>query len=154
MAEVVLYQKNYRAVASRTWPRFRVAWQARCAKANKRHEKIDLSHSRLPTEHHIQANEFQEGNGHHLGGYRLPPVRRPKSGAGVSWPAAMMPRRISRARLKRSNSVSPSPQRIARWSADRSSEKRPRVSSTASLLLRKTSRHMVGSDAAMRVKSR
>jgi hypothetical protein len=36
----------------------------------------------------------------------------------------------------------------------RSSVKRPSTSSTASLLWRKTSRHIVGSEAAMRVKSR
>ena len=36
----------------------------------------------------------------------------------------------------------------------RSSLKRPNTSSTASRLLRKTSRHIVGSEAAMRVKSR
>ena len=39
-------------------------------------------------------------------------------------------------------------------SAVRSSVKRPSISSTASLLCRNTSRHMVGSEAAMRVKSR
>ncbi len=39
---------------------------------------------------------------------------------------------------------SPSPQRIARWSASRSSVKRCSISSTASLLARNTSRHMVG----------
>src|SRR5262245_58719526 len=80
--------------------------------------------------------------------------RRPKSGRSVSCPAAMMPRLISRARVNSASSCSPSLQRIARCSADRSSEKRPSISSTASLLLRKTSRHMIGSDAAMRVKSR
>jgi hypothetical protein len=42
----------------------------------------------------------------------------------------------------------------ARCKAVRSSLKRPSISSTASLLLRKTSRHMTGSEAAMRVKSR
>ena len=36
----------------------------------------------------------------------------------------------------------------------KSSEKRPSISSTASLLFRNTSRHMTGSEAAMRVKSR
>jgi len=46
------------------------------------------------------------------------------------------------------------PVRMARVSAARSSLKRPSISKTASLLLRKTSRHMVGSEAAMRVKSR
>jgi hypothetical protein len=38
--------------------------------------------------------------------------------------------------------------------AARSSVKRPSISSTASRLLRNTSRHIVGSEAAMRVKSR
>jgi hypothetical protein len=66
----------------------------------------------------------------------------------------MMPRRISRARVKISNNLSPSPQRIARCKPARSSENRPSISSTASRLLRNTSRHMTGSDAAMRVKSR
>ena len=79
---------------------------------------------------------------------------RPKSGAGESWPISTMPRRIARVRVKCSNSASPSPRRIARVSAERSSLKRPSISSTASLLARNTSRHMVGSDAAMRVKSR
>src|SRR3981081_954032 len=65
-----------------------------------------------------------------------------------------MPRRIARVRVNWLNSVSPSPRRIARVSVERSSLKRPSISSTASLLARKTSRHMVGSDAAMRVKSR
>jgi hypothetical protein len=55
--------------------------------------------------------------------------------------------------VNRSKSASPSPQRIARWSATRSSVKRPIISITASRLLRNTSRHMVGSEAAMRVKS-
>ena len=60
-----------------------------------------------------------------------------------------------RARLgEQLESVSPSPKRMARCSAVRSSVKRPSISSTASLLLRNTSRHMVGSEAAMRVKSR
>ena len=61
---------------------------------------------------------------------------------------------MSRVREKKSWSVSPSRQRIARCSVARSSEKRPSISSTASRLLRNTSRHMTGSDAAMRVKSR
>jgi hypothetical protein len=43
---------------------------------------------------------------------------------------------------------------MARWSEARSSLKRPSISSTASRLLRKTSRHITGSEAAMRVKSR
>jgi len=43
---------------------------------------------------------------------------------------------------------------LARVRPERSSLKRPSISSTASLLARNTSRHMVGSDAAMRVKSR
>jgi len=43
---------------------------------------------------------------------------------------------------------------MARCSAARSSVKRPSISNTASRLFRKTSRHMVGSEAAMRVKSR
>ena len=80
--------------------------------------------------------------------------RRPKSGASTSWPASMMPRRMARVRVKVSNSMSPSPQRMARCSADRSSENRPSASITASRLCRKTSRHMVGSEAARRVKSR
>ena len=48
----------------------------------------------------------------------------------------------------------PSPERIARCRAVRSSEKRPSISSTAPRLVRNTSRHMTGSEAAMRVKSR
>ncbi len=40
--------------------------------------------------------------------------RRPKSGTAVSWPAAMMPRRMARVRVKSLNSVSPSSQRMAR----------------------------------------
>ena len=56
----------------------------------------------------------------------------------------MMLRLMSRERVKRLNNVSPSPQRMARCSTERSSEKRPSISSTASLLLRNTSRHMVG----------
>lgn len=59
-----------------------------------------------------------------------------------------------RVRVNRSNKASPSPQRIARCSIVTSSVSRCRISSTASRLLRKTSRHIVGSDAAMRVKSR
>ena len=62
--------------------------------------------------------------------------------------------RIARVRVKCSNSALPSPRRIALVSAATSSLNRPSISSTASLLARKTSRHMVGSDAAMRVKSR
>ena len=65
-----------------------------------------------------------------------------------------MPRRIARVRVKCSNSASPSPRRMARVSLERSSLKVPSISSTASLLVRNTSRHMVGSEAAMRVKSR
>ena len=42
------------------------------------------------------------------------PCGRPKSGIGVSWPAAMMPRRMSRVRVKSLNSASPSPQRMER----------------------------------------
>src|ERR1043166_7544251 len=61
-----------------------------------------------------------------------------------------MPPRIARVRMNRLNSASPSPQRIARASAETSSLKRPSISKTASLLCRNTSRHMVGSDAAMR----
>ena len=57
-------------------------------------------------------------------------------------------------RVKRSNNASPSPHRIARCRDERSSENRPSISSTASRLFRKTSRHIVGSDAAIRVKSR
>ena len=84
----------------------------------------------------------------------LVPRRRPKSGSGVSWPDEMMPRRMARVRVKRSKSLSPSPQRMARASSAMSSLRRPSISSTASWLCRKTSRHMVGSEAAMRVKSR
>ena len=65
-----------------------------------------------------------------------------------------MPLRMARVRAKCSNSASPSPLRIALVSAETSSLKRPSISSTASLLARNTSRHMVGSEAAMRVKSR
>ena len=79
---------------------------------------------------------------------------RPKSGAAESWPISTMPRRMARVRVKCSNSASPSPRRIARVSFDRSSLKVPSISSTASLLARNTSRHIVGSEAAMRVKSR
>ena len=61
---------------------------------------------------------------------------------------------MARVRVNSSNSSSPLPQRIARWSAVRSSEKRWSMSSTASLFARNTSRHIVGSEAAMRVKSR
>ena len=43
---------------------------------------------------------------------------RPKSGASISWPASMIERRTARVRVKRSNSLSPSPQRIARCSED------------------------------------
>ena len=85
---------------------------------------------------------------------RPPCACAPKSGAAVSCPASMMPRRMARASVNSRNSVSPSPKRMARCSSARSSEKRPSISSTASLLLRNTSRHMVGSEAAMRVKSR
>ena len=53
-----------------------------------------------------------------------------------------------------SNNASPSPLRIAFVKAETSSLKRPSISKTASLLARNTSRHIVGSDAAMRVKSR
>ena len=60
----------------------------------------------------------------------------------------------ARVRVNRSNSLSPSPQRIARCSEARSSENRASISRMASLLCRQTSRHMVGSDAARRVKSR
>src|SRR3546814_19043055 len=66
----------------------------------------------------------------------------------------MIERRIARVRVNRLNSASPSFQRIARCKADRSSEKRWSTYNTASLFARNTSRHMVGSDAAMRVKSR
>jgi hypothetical protein len=55
---------------------------------------------------------------------------------------------------KWSNSAAPSPTRIAFCSPIRSSVKRWSMSSTASRLFRNTSRHIVGSDAAMRVKSR
>ena len=79
---------------------------------------------------------------------------RPKSGAAESWPISTMPRRMARVRVKCSNSASPSPRRMARVSLERSSLKVPSISSTASLLARNTSRHMVGSEAAMRVKSR
>src|SRR5262245_47548943 len=61
---------------------------------------------------------------------------------------------IARVRVKGMERVFPSPKRIARVRTERSSLKRPSISSTASLLCRKTSRHIVGSDAAMRVKSR
>ena len=57
-------------------------------------------------------------------------------------------------RANKSSRASPCPHRMARCSADRSSLKRPSISSTASRLCRKTSRHMTGSDAAIRVKSR
>ena len=66
----------------------------------------------------------------------------------------MIERRIARVRVNWSNSASPSPTRMARCNAVRSSEKRCSISSTASLFDRNTSRHIVGSDAAMRVKSR
>ena len=79
---------------------------------------------------------------------------RPKSGAAESWPISTMPRRMARVRVKCSNSASPSLRRMARVSFDRSSLKVPSISSTASLLARNTSRHIVGSEAAMRVKSR
>ena len=42
---------------------------------------------------------------------------RPKSGAAVSWPISMMPRRMARVRVKCSNSASPSLRRIARVSS-------------------------------------
>src|SRR6185295_13153096 len=71
--------------------------------------------------------------------------------ACLAW---MMLRRIARVRVNLSNSVAPSPLRIARCITERSSLKRPSISSTASLLVRNTSRHIVGSEAAMRVKSR
>ena len=64
------------------------------------------------------------------------------------------PRRVARASTNSRNSVSLSPKRIARCNAVRSSLKRPSISSTASRLLRKMSRHMIGLEAAMRVKSR
>src|SRR5262249_8826361 len=80
--------------------------------------------------------------------------RRPKSGAAVSCPASMTCLRMPRLRAKKSKSSSPRPQPPARCSRARSSVKRPSTSSTASRLLRKMSRHMVGSEAAMRVKSR
>src|SRR5437879_4656507 len=79
---------------------------------------------------------------------------RPRSGAAESWPISTMPRRMARVRVKCSNNASPSLRRMARVSFERSSLKVPSISSTASLLLRNTSRHIVGSDAAMRVKSR
>ena len=41
-------------------------------------------------------------------------IRRPKSGAAVSWPCSMMPRRIARVRVKSSKRPSPSPLRIMR----------------------------------------
>src|SRR3546814_5482510 len=56
----------------------------------------------------------------------------------------MMLRRIARVRENRLNSASPSSQRIARCNAVISSVKRCSISSTASLLARKTSRHIVG----------
>jgi len=62
-------------------------------------------------------------------------------------------RRIARVRVKRSSSLSPSPQRMARCKKVKSSEKRCKTSRTASLLFKNTSRHITGSDAAMRVKS-
>ena len=80
--------------------------------------------------------------------------RARNSARRVSWPISTMARRMARVRVKRSNSVWPSPSRTARCSWLRSSLKRPSTSSTASRLLRNTSRHMVGSEAAMRVKSR
>ena len=66
----------------------------------------------------------------------------------------MIERRTARVRVNRSNSLSPSPQRIARCSEARSSENRASISRMASLLCRQTSRHIVGSEAARRVKSR
>src|ERR1019366_6665301 len=69
---------------------------------------------------------------------------------GESWPISTMPLRMARVRSKCSYSASPSPLRIALVSAEMSSLKRPSISSTASLLARNTSRHMVGSEAAGR----
>ena len=60
----------------------------------------------------------------------------------------------ARVREKTSSSPSPSPRRIIRCMAVRSSVNRPRISKTASRLVRKMSRHITGSEAAMRVKSR
>ena len=57
-------------------------------------------------------------------------------------------------RVNKANSPSPSERRIILCNAVRSSLNRPSISSTASLLCRKTSRHIVGSEAAIRVKSR
>ena len=61
---------------------------------------------------------------------------------------------MPRVRVKAASSAAPLPQRMSFWSADRSSEKRDSISRMASRLCRHTSRHITGSEAARRVKSR
>ena len=81
----------------------------------------------------------------------------PSSSTALKLPAcfiSIISRRIARVRSNQDSSLSPSPQRIARCNAIRSSLNRPSTSSTASLLLRNMSRHITGSEAAIRVKSR
>src|SRR5438067_9284316 len=108
---------------------------------------------KLPRRVDLQSNDERHGAAYSA---FLPngACGRPKSGTAESWPISTIPRRIARVRLKCSNNASPSPRRIARVSLERSSLKVPSISSTASLLARNTSRHMIGSEAAIRVKSR
>ena len=81
-------------------------------------------------------------------------VRKKAHEGMVPWSKATMERRMERVRVNRSNIVCPSPARIASRIKARSVRKRSSISSTASRLCRNTSRHITGSLAAMRVKSR
>ena len=87
--------------------------------------------------------------------HRFAGCARPKSGAArilADLHDAAADRARAREELEQRVAVAAADR--ARAASARSSLKRPSISSTASLLCRNTSRHIVGSDAAMRVKSR